>query len=130
MTAESGQPTVLAKPAIKVMPVIGERAARPYSPASVAKAASYSPMDIPTPSSSQPATSTAVPGAAARVTSPAAITRFDTVSTSRPPRRSISRPAQGPSTAESTSDAEKQPNTQEPGMPSSRAIGTARIAGR
>ena len=27
--AESGQPTVLAKPAISVMPVIGPRAARP-----------------------------------------------------------------------------------------------------
>jgi hypothetical protein len=27
--ADSGHPTVLAKPAIKVMPVIGSRAARP-----------------------------------------------------------------------------------------------------
>jgi hypothetical protein len=39
-SADSGQPTVLAKPAIRVMPVIGPRASRPKSAVSVAKAAS------------------------------------------------------------------------------------------
>ena len=38
--AESGQPTVLAKPAISVMPVIAPRASRPYSRTSAAKPAS------------------------------------------------------------------------------------------
>src|SRR5206468_10060165 len=38
--AENGQPTVLAKPAISVIPVIGPRAARPYSPVRVANAGS------------------------------------------------------------------------------------------
>jgi IS5 family transposase len=37
---DRGQPTVLAKPAIRVIPVIGRRASFPYMPASVAKAAS------------------------------------------------------------------------------------------
>lgn len=37
---DRGQPTVLAKPAISVMPVMGLREAWPYSPTSVAKAAS------------------------------------------------------------------------------------------
>ena len=35
-----GQPTVLAKPANSVMPVIALRASRPYRPAAVANAAS------------------------------------------------------------------------------------------
>ena len=37
---DKGQPTVLAKPAIRVIPVIGRRASFPYMPAKVAKAAS------------------------------------------------------------------------------------------
>ena len=37
---DKGQPTVLAKPATRVIPVIGRRASFPYMPAKVAKAAS------------------------------------------------------------------------------------------
>ena len=42
-------------------------------------------------------------------TSPAANTRFVAVSTSRPPQRSIIRPATGPSRPESSSAAETLP---------------------
>jgi hypothetical protein len=38
--ADNRHPTVLAKPAIKVIPVIGPRAARPYSLVSMTKAGS------------------------------------------------------------------------------------------
>ena len=128
-TAETGQPTVLAKPAIRVIPVIGPRAARPYSPASAANAASYSPIEMPTPITSQPSSMTHGPWAAARTTSPVASTRFDAVKTTRPPRASIARPTQGAISADSTRAAEKPPNTQLDASPNSRAIGTARTAG-
>src|SRR5260370_33281726 len=51
--AEAGQPTVLAKPAIKVIPVIDARASRPYSRVKVAKAGSYDPIALPIPTNSQ-----------------------------------------------------------------------------
>src|SRR5436305_13915315 len=47
--AEAGQPTVLAKPAISVMPVIAARASRPYSRGRVGKAGSYDSIARPTP---------------------------------------------------------------------------------
>ena len=62
--------------------------------------------------------------------SPAANTRFETASTSRPPNRSMRRPANGPSIAAMMSAAENAPNTRPVETPSSRAIGAARIAGR
>ncbi len=53
--ADSGQPTVLAKPAIRVMPVMAPRAPWPYRRTSVAKAASYRPEPMATPISAQAA---------------------------------------------------------------------------
>jgi hypothetical protein len=51
-------------------------------------------------------------------------------STDLPPTRSICRPTRGPSTADITSDAENAANTQFEETPRSRAIGSAKIAGR
>jgi hypothetical protein len=52
------------------------------------------------------------------------------MSTGRPPRRSIARPAQGPISAETMSASEKAANTVAAETPSSRAIGRASTAGR
>ena len=50
--------------------------------------------------------------------------------TERPPTRSICRPMRGPSMAEMTSDAEKAAKIPFEETPRSRAIGSARMAGR
>src|SRR3546814_7603351 len=60
--AERGQPTVLAKPANKVIPVMALRAWLPYSFTTVEKAASYKPMPMPAPISSQAMKNTEEPG--------------------------------------------------------------------
>jgi hypothetical protein len=52
------------------------------------------------------------------------------ISTGRPPRRSMARPAAGPTSADSTSAIEKAANTVGVARPRSRAIGAASIAGR
>ena len=62
--------------------------------------------------------------------SPAARMTFEAHSTCRPPTRSIWRPTRGPSKPEITSDAENAAKNQLDEMPRSRAIGSARIAGR
>jgi hypothetical protein len=55
---------------------------------------------------------------------------FDAESACRPPTRSICRPTRGPSNPAITSDAEKAAKNQFEEMPRSRAIGSARMAGR
>ena len=120
---------MLANPAISVIPVIGPRAARPYNPARVAKAASYSPIEMPRPITNQPSSSTTGPWATASSASPAASTTLEAVSIVRPPFASIIRPTQGAISADSTSAAENAPKTQLEAMPSERAIGTASTAG-
>ncbi len=97
---------------------------------SAAKAASYSPAPMPTPSSSQATVSTGIDVDKPSSVSPAASTRLDIDSTDLPPTRSICRPTRGPISAEITSDAEKAPNTQIDDTPRSRAIESARIAGK
>jgi hypothetical protein len=87
-------------------------------------------MAMPTPMTSQPANSIAVPPAAPSSERPAAKTRLETASTSRPPNRSMRRPANGPRTAVTISATENAPNTMPVDTPSSCAIGAARIAGR
>jgi hypothetical protein len=69
-------------------------------------------------------------GAAASRTSPAARARLEIASTPRPPCRSITRPTQGPSSAVSSTEAEKAAKTALGGRAKSRAIGPARIADR
>src|SRR5436190_21798214 len=92
----SGQATVLAKPAISVMPVIGARASLPYAAASAENADSYRPMDIPTPITSHATQSQARLGAQPISARPAAKTTFDATSIPRPPNLSIQRPTNGP----------------------------------
>jgi hypothetical protein len=55
---------------------------------------------------------------------------FDADSTCRPPTRSICRPTRGPSNPEITSDPENAAKNQLLEIPRSRAIGSARMAGR
>src|ERR1700721_338963 len=97
---------------------------------SAAKAASYKPSPMPTPSSSQAMTSRGIEPVSPSSTSPAASTTLEIDNTDRPPTRSIWRPIRGPSRAASTSATENAPNTQFEDTPRSRAIGSARIAGR
>jgi hypothetical protein len=83
-----------------------------------------------TPSTTQAAKSPIASRASARPTSPVAKTTLVATSTGRPPKRSMARPAGGPSSAETTSATENAANTVGTDTPSSRAIGAARIAGR
>lgn len=125
-----GQPTVLAKPATSVMPVMAVRDRTPYSRTSVANAASYRPDPMATPSNSQAASRPNGPWAMASATSPAAKTPLVATSTERPPCRSMARPAKGPTTAATTSAAENAANTVRVDTPRSRAIALASMAGR
>ncbi len=61
---------------------------------------------------------------------PNANTPLVAISTGRPPQRSMLRPAYGPSSAETTSAHENAANTMATDTPMSRAMGTARMAGR
>jgi hypothetical protein len=62
--------------------------------------------------------------------SPAARMMLEAERTCRPPTRSIWRPTRGPSSPEITKDAENAAKNQLLEMPRSRAIGSARMAGR
>ncbi len=126
----SGQPTVLAKPAISVMPVMALRESGPYRRTSAENAASYSPQPMAMPMTTQAVNRPSGPCAAASRPRPAAKTRLVPSNTGRPPQRSMARPASGPSRAETTSASENAANTVGVVTPSSRAIGAASIAGR
>ena len=128
--ADSGQPTVLAKPPNSVTPVMALRARGPYSRTRAEKAASYRPQPMPTPSSIQPANSIQALAASPSTARPSANTTFDAMSTGRPPRRSMARPAQGPVSAETPSAMEKAAKTVGSPSPSERAMGAASTAGR
>ncbi|CEP35579.1 Putative uncharacterized protein [Halomonas sp. R57-5] len=128
--AVSGQPIVLANPASSVTPVIEARALRPNSRPRVAKAASYSPIAMPTPVISQASIRLNTPWDSAMMTKPNARTTLDAISTPRPPCWSIKRPTLGPSMAVNSKATENAANTQLGDIPSSRAMGTARIAGK
>ncbi len=84
---------------------------------------------MPSPMTAQPEKSTKGDGATASNPRPAAKTRFDSISTPRPPKPSILAPAQGPTIAETTIAMENAPNTQTGERPRSSAMGTARTAG-
>jgi hypothetical protein len=99
-------------------------------PTSVAKAASYRPAAMPTPITSQLANSPTGPVATDSSSSPAARITLDAHSTERPPCRSISRPASGPSAPDASSAAENAAKTIPGDTPRSRAIGSASSAGR
>jgi hypothetical protein len=64
------------------------------------------------------------------VASPAAKIKLLAANTGLPPCRSMALPAAGPSSADTTSAAEKAANTVGVLTPRSFAIGTARMAGR
>ena len=128
--ADSGQPIVLAKPAISVMPVIGVRASCPYIVASAANAVSYKPSAMPRPSTIHANPSDHGPCAAASSTSPSGSTIAEDTSTLRPPNSSMCRPIAGPRKLISTSDTENAPNTNVVVTPSDAAIESARTAGR
>ena len=112
------------------MPVIGLRAFDPYKPTSVANADSYSPPDMATPISAHAANSETASCADPSAISPTANNRLVVISTGRPPRRSMSRPAQGPSNAVTTSASENAANTDGTPIPRSVAIDAASTAGR
>ena len=82
------------------------------------------------PISAQPRKSAGVLSAQPRAARPAAKTRLLAISTGRPPKRSIARPAAGPTAAATINATEKAANTVETPMPSVRAIGAASMAGR
>ena len=86
-------------------------------------------MPIPTPSTVQAMISPSMPCAAARITNPAAITRFEIVRRTRPPWRSISRPTDGPIAADRSSAPENRPKNTLSGRWSASAIGAPSIAG-
>ena len=83
--AESGQPMVLAKPAIKVMPVIAPRDRWPYKCTSVAKAASYKPAAMATPRMLQATNIPTGPCASAKAINPSAKTKLLSIKTGLPP---------------------------------------------
>jgi hypothetical protein len=62
--------------------------------------------------------------------SPPARMMLEADSTCRPPTRSIWRPTRGPSNPEITSDPENAAKNQLLEIPRSRAMGSARMAGR
>ena len=126
--AVSGHPTVLAKPAINVMPVMAERAVVPYIRPSVANAASYSPSPMAAPMTSHPSQSIGSVCVTASIPRPAANSRLETPRTSRPPNRSMVRPTRGPSTADTRSEAENAAKTPVWLLPVSRAMAGAKMA--
>ena len=79
------QNTVLAKPATRVMPVMLGPASLPSRPPTVAKAASYRPIDMPTPMMVQPRYQTARPWLSASTAWPAAMTTMLASRAPRPP---------------------------------------------
>ena len=85
---------------------------------------------MPTPISSQAANIALGPGARPRPARPRAKTTLLAPSTGRPPQRSIARPANGPSAADTSRASENAANTVGTPTPRSRAIGVASIAGR
>ena len=121
---------MLAKPAINVMPVMARRASVPKMRTSAAKAASYRPQAMATPISSHATVRPSRPCDNANVTSARANSPLDASSTGRPPRRSISRPAQGLISAARIKDIDSSANTLELARPSSFDIGAASRAGR
>ncbi len=70
------------------------------------------------------------PLAKASISSPTINRRFDAHRTERPPRLSMSRPHSGPKNAEMPSPKDNATNTHGADRRRSRAIGTARMAGR
>ena len=86
-------------------------------------------MPMPTPNTAQAMTSPAMPCAAARIIKPAAMTRFEATRTPRPPCRSMSRPTDGPTTADSNNASENRPKNTLLGTCNAAAIGGPRIAG-
>jgi hypothetical protein len=85
---------------------------------------------MPIPSSSQATTKTGIEKVAPSSASPAASVKLEIDSTDLPPTRSICRPTRGPSIADITSEAEKAAKIQFEDTPRSRAIGSAKIAGK
>lgn len=85
---------------------------------------------MPTPITSQAAAKVAGPEATERSAKPAANTRLVAASTSRPPLRSITRPASGPSRLESNRAAEKAPKNQVRDRCRLAHTGSANTAGR
>ena len=85
---------------------------------------------MPNPSTIQAPARAIGPPAMPSQASPAASTRFDSISTPRPPRRSIARPIAGPIAACSSSDTEKNAKNSDFETCRPAAIGPARIAGR
>ena len=83
-----------------------------------------------TPISAQAANKLTGPCAAAIATRPAANTPLVTGSTTRPPKPSTSRPAHGPSSADTISAAENARNTVDVATPRLRAMSAATMAGR
>ena len=128
--AVSGQPMVLAKPAISVMPVMGPRAPRPNNPASVENATSYRPKAMPIPITTHPAAMPQVPVARASNAKPVANSTEEVSRSGRPPCVSTRRPAMGASAPAISSAAERPAKMAQLGRARSRAIGTARMAGR
>ena len=88
--AVSGQPMVLAKPAISVMPVMGPRAPRPNNTASVENATSYRPKAIAIPTTTQPAAMPQAPVASASNARPMANSTEEVSRSGRPPCASTS----------------------------------------
>ena len=85
---------------------------------------------MPMPSSVQAAANPARLVANAISTSPAANTKLVAARTSRPPKRSIIRPASGPSKPDSSNAPEKMPKYQSREMCSAAETGSAKIAVR
>ena len=83
-----------------------------------------------TPISDQAANKLTGPCAAASAHNPAANTKLLPASTFRPPYRSTNLPAKGPSSADTTSAAEKARNTVETSKPKLCAMPLARTAGK
>ncbi len=85
---------------------------------------------MPTPRNSHAAIIVPIDPDAPNSASPMASTMFDAHSTGRPPTWSMCRPIHGPRSPEITSEAENAAKNQLLDMPRSRAMGSARMAGR
>ena len=112
------------------MPVMLGPASCPSRPPTVAKAASYRPIAMPTPMIVQPRYQTARLGVKASTAWPTAITTMLASKAPRPPCRSIHLPTRGAHAPATSSAQENAPRMRNPDWPKVAATGPATIAGR
>ena len=121
---------MLAKPATSVTPLMCDRACVPYSRTSAAKAVSYRPPPMATPSTAQATNKPSTPRASASAVRPSTNSAHAFSSSSRPSPVSTRWPTEGLMSALTTRAMDSAANTTGGLVPSSAAIGSASRVGR